>query len=168
MTSIQTLFSSSNLHLSNASGTYVIFIDVSKEILLKIGSLGEMKFSKGYYIYIGSAFGPGGLVKRVERHLRNEKKLFWHIDYLLNSSSAKIIAVAWIADRQKLECIISQEIDKSSPLVKSLLHFGSSDCKCTSHLKQIKTKLRRDFYKVILSMIEPYDMIFEDFTNNLS
>ncbi len=168
MIPVQNYFSSSNLQLTAASGMYVLFIDVSKDITLEIGSLGEIKFVKGFYIYIGSALSPGGLAKRVERHLRSEKKLFWHIDYLLNSSLAEISAVAWIADQQKLECSISQEIDKLVDLVSSISHFGSSDCKCKGHLKLIKGKSIRDFYKIILSVIVPFDFVFEKFSNNLS
>ena len=168
MIPVQTHFSSSNLQLTTASGTYVLFIVVSQAISLEIGSLGEIKFAKGFYIYIGSALGPGGLAKRVQRHLRREKKLFWHIDYLLNSSLTEITAVAWIVDQQKLECSISQEIDELSDLVTTILHFGSSDCKCTGHLKMIKAKSIRDFYKAILSVIEPFDMVFEEFSNNIS
>jgi len=36
----------------------------------------------GYYIYIGSAFGPGGVRARMLRHLRADKPKHWHIDYL--------------------------------------------------------------------------------------
>jgi len=155
--------SSSNLHSSDAGGTYVLFIEVSKDVTLEIGSLGRIKFTKGFYIYIGSAFGPGGLVKRVERHFRNEKKLFWHIDYLLNSSSTEIAAVAWTVNQQ-----ISQEIDKLSDLVTTINHFGSSDCKCTGHLKMIKTKTKRDFYKAVLSITVPFDLVFKELGNNNS
>jgi len=165
---VQTHFSSLNLHTSDAGGTYVLFIEVAKDATLEIGSLGGIKFNKGFYIYIGSAFGPGGLVKRVERHFRNEKKLFWHIDYLLNSSSIEIAAVAWTVKQQKLECLISQEIDKLSDLVTTINHFGSSDCKCTGHLKMIKTKTIGDFYKAVLSVIAPFDLFFKELGNNIS
>ena len=168
MIPVQTHYSSSNLHSSDSGGTYILFIEVSKDVTLEIGSLGRIKFTKGFYIYIGSAFGPGGLVKRVERHFRNEKKLFWHIDYLLNSSSIEIVAVAWTANQQKLECLISQEIDKLSDLVTPIHNFGSSDCKCTGHLKMIKTKTIKDFYKAVLSVIVPFDLVFKELRNNIS
>lgn len=167
MIPVQTHFSSSNLHLPSVSGTYVLFIAVSKDITLEIGSLGGIKFVKGFYIYIGSALGSGGLVKRVERHLRNEKKLFWHIDYLLNSSSIEIAAVAWTANQQKLECLISQEIDRLLDLVTPIHRFGSSDCKCTGHLKMIKTKTISVFYKAVLSVIVPFDLVFKELSNNI-
>lgn len=167
MTPVQTHFSRSNLHLSAASGTYVLFIDVSKDITLDIGLLGEKRFVRGFYIYVGSALGPGGLAKRVERHLRSEKKLFWHIDYLLNSSLTEITAVAWRVGLQKLECSISQKADKLFDLVIPIRHFGSSDCKCIGHLKMIQTKDSREFYKAVLSILVPFDMVFEEFSNDI-
>ena len=59
---------------------YVIVVHVNKDTLLKIGKLGDTFFKKGFYAYIGSAMK--GWRKRIERHIRKEKKKRWHIDYL--------------------------------------------------------------------------------------
>ena len=38
----------------------------------------------GLYAYVGSAWGPGGLVARVGRHMRGRfKKPKWHVDWLI-------------------------------------------------------------------------------------
>ncbi len=68
---------------TNEPGIYFLLIKlaISKEIV--IGKLGSMQFRKGYYIYVGSAMGNGGLRARVGRHLSGQKKMHWHIDYLL-------------------------------------------------------------------------------------
>ena len=42
-----------------------------------------MSFKKGCYGYMGSALN--GLEQRVRRHLSTQKKLHWHVDYLLAS-----------------------------------------------------------------------------------
>jgi len=59
-------------------GIYVLFISVKRDIFVKVGALGKVKFSQGTYAYVGSA--QNGIEKRVIRHLRKEKRKFWHID----------------------------------------------------------------------------------------
>ena len=62
--------------------------------------------------------------------MRENKKLFWHIDYLLNSKYSKIVDVLKIPSRGKNECEIAGKIN-GEILVPG---FGSSDCNCPSHL----------------------------------
>ena len=69
-------------------GIYVLFIRVERDIVVKIGSLGKLKFSKGIYAYVGSA--QNGIKKRIARHLKKRKRKFWHIDYLLAQRCVKI------------------------------------------------------------------------------
>lgn len=73
-----------------------------------------------------------GLKHRISRHLIKVKKLHWHIDYLLNK--AKIIKVVTYKTNKKVECQLNKNI-QSLPGAKIIVKkFGSSDCKCTSHL----------------------------------
>lgn len=53
--------------MSHVKGTYVLQIVVDERITITVGALGSIAFDPGSYAYVGSAFGPGGLV-RVERH----------------------------------------------------------------------------------------------------
>lgn len=108
-------------------GTYALLVHVPYSLALRIGELGEIDFKPGYYAYIGSALG--GLEKRVERHMREEKKVRWHIDHLLIHARAVDVVVAPNTERK--ECAVAKEIGKSLPSVKG---FGSSDCDCESHL----------------------------------
>jgi len=59
---------------------------------LRIGKLGIHNLPHGYYVYVGSALG--GLASRLRRHLRSEKRLHWHIDYLLRQAA---VAQIWYA-----------------------------------------------------------------------
>ena len=68
-------------------GIYCLIIKLDKDKSIKIGKLNYINFKKGYYCYVGSALN--NLKKRIERHKRKNKKLHWHIDYLLKH--AKII-----------------------------------------------------------------------------
>lgn len=50
-------------------GTYVLVIRLREPQEISVGRLGVFPFHHGYYVYIGSAFGPGGLKARIRRHL---------------------------------------------------------------------------------------------------
>ncbi|MBI5680665.1 MAG: GIY-YIG nuclease family protein [Methanobacterium sp.] len=109
--------------------TYCLIIELNKNSSIEIGKLGKLVFKKGYYVYIGSALNS--LDGRIKRHLSNEKKLFWHVDYLLNSPNSTIKEIILERSSEKWECSIAKEISKEGITVD---RFGSSDCKCNAHL----------------------------------
>ena len=110
--------------------SYQLFINVIKEIDLKIGKLGRYLFPVGSYVYTGSA--KKNINKRIERHL-SKKKLYWHIDYLLNNDAAQIID---IKKSEMIECNLNKKTN-GTIIIKG---FGSSDCNlcCGSHLKYLE------------------------------
>jgi len=110
-------------------GTYCLIIQLKEDSTVEVGKRGSINFKKGYYVYIGSALNS--LESRLKRHLRSDKKLFWHIDYLLASSNAEIDEIVFTVDDGKWECNLAYEISKGGSEVRS---FGCSDCKCGSHL----------------------------------
>ena len=109
--------------------TYCLIIKLHQNSRIKVGKLGEIDFKKGYYVYIGSALNS--INSRIRRHLSNEKKLFWHIDYLLNSPNSKVDEVILERSPEKWECSVALEISKKGLPTD---RFGCSDCKCSSHL----------------------------------
>jgi Uri superfamily endonuclease len=114
-------------------GVYVLIISMAKNVTLDFGSLGKLDFPKGLYAYVGSA--QNGLEKRVERHLGSAKRQFWHIDYLLGNDAAKVLKVFCKEAGKVEECRISDKIDERGIPIRG---FGSSDCKCKSHLFKIE------------------------------
>ena len=60
--------------LSSLPGTYVLVVNLDRHRQITIGRRSTRQFQPGYYLYVGSAFGPGGLKARVGRHMRSEKK----------------------------------------------------------------------------------------------
>ncbi|MFC2165909.1 DUF123 domain-containing protein [Acidobacteriota bacterium] len=111
-------------------GIYVLVIDFKKKLDIKVGQLGIRTFLPGKYLYVGRA--KQYLGGRLKRHLRKDKKNFWHIDYLLQESQIEDI---WIKHNVFDECriaatILSQCKEESLPIQG----FGSSDCRCPSHL----------------------------------
>jgi len=118
-------------------GTYTLTIYVPEERTIKIGGLGVRKFKAGYYLYTGSAMGCGStsLDGRISRHLRKEKSLRWHIDYLLAERDIIIKSIVMIESEKRLECKVNSML-RNELDAEIIPKFGSSDCKgrCGSHL----------------------------------
>ena len=109
------------------TGSYILLINLPEEKTIGVGSLRSVHFNRGCYAYVGSAMG--GFKARLNRHLKKNKKPRWHIDYLLKE--AAIISVILCQTEQKVECAIAQSLERK---LNSVPGFGSSDCRCPSHL----------------------------------
>jgi Uri superfamily endonuclease len=115
--------------IPESKGVYVIFFRSAKEAELKIGSLGVMPVKPGIYAYVGSACGGGGLKSRLARHLKTSKKCRWHIDYLRRHVSFE--RLWWLEGGASLECVLASGFAGADVPMPG---FGSSDCRCVSHL----------------------------------
>jgi len=79
------------------------------------------------------------LESRIHRHLRKAKQKFWHIDYLLDDDAVKVLEVFHKEAEKPDECKIAKKISvHASEKGISIQGFGSSDCKCISHLFKLK------------------------------
>lgn len=128
-------------------GCYCLIINVNCKKTIKIGKRLKIPFKKGYYVYVGSAMNS--LDARLKRHLSDEKKLHWHIDYLLKE--AEVTDAIYNESGRKIECALSQSIAMRSYGIKG---FGCSDCKCESHLYYFKNRK-----EAIESVLDAYDSI---------
>ena len=115
-------------------GTYILAIKLAKAADITVGKLGRFTFPAGRYLYFGSAMN--GLRSRISRHLRSDKKMHWHIDYLLEK--AAIIDIWYVESEERLECYLCQEAMGFPGANVPVKGFGSSDCKCESHLIYFK------------------------------
>lgn len=116
-------------------GTYILFMFLRDRIDVKIRDR-KVTINTGYYVYIGSAFGAGGLTSRLHRHLRKKKKRYWHIDQITTSEFCEIQSIGIIIDR-KIECEVSEKISKID-FIESINGFGNSDCNsCQSHFYKL-------------------------------
>ena len=118
---------------SNACITYQLMITVEKAVRIEVGRLGDFTFPAGAYIYTGSA--KKNIDARIARHLRSEKALRWHIDYLLADTAVTVVNV--IRSREP-ECRLNQSVHGQIIAPR----FGASDCRagCGSHLKLLTKK----------------------------
>ncbi|MBD3164209.1 DUF123 domain-containing protein [Candidatus Woesearchaeota archaeon] len=115
-------------------GVYCLIIHVNRNIRIKVGALGKINFKKGNYCYVGSA--QNNVEKRIKRHFSDKKKIKWHIDYLLQNRNVKIHKAVYKEEGKDIECKIACILSQSEHPVKG---FGSSDCKCISHLFRLKS-----------------------------
>jgi Uri superfamily endonuclease len=99
---------------------------------IRVGALGALTFRAGWYIYVGSALGSGGL-QRLGRHISltrlRDKQPKWHVDYLLTSPCFSLVYAVYAVTLDRLECRFARELNEGG-----IQKFGSSDCSCTSHL----------------------------------
>jgi Uri superfamily endonuclease len=100
--------------------------------MLSVGALGTLTLKSGLYAYVGSA--QANLEQRINRHLRKEKRLFWHIDYLLDNAAAKVVNVFYKEADKTGECAAAKELSEKGEPIDG---FGCSDCECRSHLFRI-------------------------------
>jgi endonuclease-3 len=109
------------------TGVYILKIKLDHPTTLTYGKKHTSHFPKGYYYYVGSALN--NLEARINRHLSQEKKIHWHIDYLLKV--ATIEHIYYKITTEKEECPLAQTL---AIKLDNIPNFGSSDCTCKSHL----------------------------------
>ncbi|MQF69699.1 GIY-YIG nuclease family protein [SAR202 cluster bacterium AD-804-J14_MRT_500m] len=109
-------------------GIYMLMVQAKLSENITVGKLGTIRMSPGWYCYVGSAMG--GVSGRLQRHLSQTKKLWWHIDYMLKRYRPS--TVIWAHSEERFECAIAQKLTVDR--VKIIPGFGSSDCRCPSHL----------------------------------
>jgi Uri superfamily endonuclease len=120
------------VELAGCPGTYVLVMEARAPAVITAGRLGQLQIVSGWYAYIGSAFGPGGVAARCGHHLRISARPRWHIDYLRAVSELREI---WFScDSGKREHTWSNLIGKGKGATQPFPGFGASDCDCRSHL----------------------------------
>ena len=112
-------------------GSYALVLRNHSAARIQIGRWRNICFAAGYYIYLGSALGPGGVRARVSRHCRQKKINHWHIDYL--SQFARPIGAFYSHQPNRLEHQWAQALRGTNSL-SAVTGFGCSDCRCHSHL----------------------------------
>ena len=113
-----------------APGTYLLLIRLDRATELDVGRLGRVAFPSGWYVYVGSALG--GLGARLRRHARSAKRPHWHVDVVRAAGVLAAIAIRPGSDRR--ECETAALIAGMAGGTRPVPRFGSSDCRCRSHL----------------------------------
>ncbi len=113
--------------------SYQLLLYLQNTVKVEVGRLGKFTLPAGSYLYTGSA--RNNMEARLTRHLRKEKKLYWHIDYLTGRTDVTILDVKKYTEE---ECLVNLKTN-GEILIPG---FGASDCrmKCGSHLKYLEAR----------------------------
>jgi Uri superfamily endonuclease len=113
-------------------GTYALALRCTRRRRLAVGALGTFDVVPGYYLYVGSAFGPGGLRSRLLRHLSKTGRRHWHIDFLRQVTTPTLAWTTFDGTKREHEWASALARQRGASIL--MPHFGASDCRCPSHL----------------------------------
>ena len=113
-------------------GTYALVLFCASSARIRVGRLGTMQLQRGYYVYLGSALGPGGLRARIAHHQRRSTRPHWHIDHLRGHTRFHSVWLSYDGKRHEHEWARATQKVKDATI--PFPRFGASDCSCPSHL----------------------------------
>lgn len=131
--------------MENEQGTYILVLRSADEQTVRVGALGSLTITTGVYAYVGSAFGPGGVRARVQRHARTGGSTHWHVDYL--RSVTTLDEVWYTHDSERRECLWASVLRNGSEASTPLTGFGASDCQCPAHLIEFESRPRMNSFR---------------------
>lgn len=151
-------------------GIYALILYLRKEQTLRIGKLGVFDFPVGWYVYVGSAHGPGGVQKRTDRHRKNNitKKKKWNIDFF--RSEARLCEIWFSHASQIFECEWAQAFCKMPEAMVHAERFGANDCYpyCETHFLQFETRPCTAVLRHKLARLSQHPPVYAQFEGTFS
>jgi Uri superfamily endonuclease len=117
--------------IPSSPGTYLLVMRCLRPGRVRVGRTGILRLVPGCYVYVGSAFGPGGLRGRIRHHARRAKRPHWHVDYIRRYTQLESV---WYVCGVRCEHQWATELRAMPGAAPEMRGFGSSDCKCPTHL----------------------------------
>ncbi len=65
-----------------AGGTYVVLLHAPAAGVMRLGRHGTFRLPAGHLLYVGTAFGAGGVLSRTDRHVLGTGPRLWQLDDL--------------------------------------------------------------------------------------
>jgi len=124
--------------IPKSSGVYILVFHLSRKTAITFDrKSSRYSFPPGWYLYVGSACGSGGLSRRLARHQRQSadgKRMHWNVDYFREHA---ILCEVWYCETADSEFehqwakTLTELVGATVPVPK----FGASDCEaqCPSH-----------------------------------
>ena len=113
------------------TGAYALILRLAHPVRLDLPTIDAAEIPPGWYVYAGSANGPGGVRARLARHFRRDKRRHWHVDRLSVAASD----MAALAVAGGVECDLVARLLQAPMFTMAAVGFGSSDCgRCAGHL----------------------------------
>ncbi len=119
-------------------GTYALVLESTDEQWVEVGKLGRFRVRRGFYVYVGSAFGPGGIKARIAHHASISRRPHWHIDYLRPILYLKEVCYSYDSEKREHRWAGALRLFKDASI--PMHGFGASDCRCPSHLFRFSHK----------------------------
>ena len=135
----------SDTSIPQEPGTYILILEASAKRRIPVGALGTLALEPGFYAYIGSALGSGGLRGRLAHHRGRSRSPHWHIDYVRRHTALREI---WFsAGALRREHRWGAVLARSGGAIIPLAGFGASDCGCRSHLFRFSHRPRLSTFR---------------------
>jgi Uri superfamily endonuclease len=140
--------------MDSRPGTYVLLLEAVRPRRIAVGRrLGRWLVRPGWYLYVGSAFGPGGLAARLAHHCRPldtaTRRAHWHVDHLRRAARPR--AVWYTTDRRPHEVAWARALAALPEAVIPLVGFGASDSPVASHLFYFAAEPDFERFKTLLA-----------------
>ena len=146
--------------IESKPGTYALVLSCAGNARIQVGRVGTMQLQRGYYVYLGSALGPGGLRARIAHHQKLSSRPHWHIDHL--RAHTQIHRIWFSYDAQRREHQWAGVVQTMRGARAPLLGFGASDCDCRSHLYFFKRcPSRISFQRGMKSLVKRHSRVEE-------
>jgi Uri superfamily endonuclease len=141
-----------------ASGTYILLLSASasRSVMIgRTGRLGRMAVRPGYYLYVGSAMGPGGLAGRLGHHLTpaDQLRAKWQVDFL--RLVCRVEEVWYTTDPTRRECQWAGCVRDLPGAEIPLARFGATDCNCPTHLPYFAAKPSLEVFRAKVDRLTP-------------
>ncbi len=147
--------------LDDGKGTYILLLHAERALTIDIGRLGQQHVRPGFYAYVGSAFGAGGLRARLRHHTSPLDQPHWHIDYLRHAATPR---EAWITrHHSRLEQTLAEFLRKRTPFQPVIPRFGASEYRRAKTTHLFHTRKKPSFQAFMDQVSEYFDksVVFE-------
>jgi Uri superfamily endonuclease len=135
----------SDISVPKEPGTYILILEAPARRRIPVGALGMLVLEPGFYAYVGSALGSGGLRGRLAHHRGRARSPHWHIDYVRRHTALREI---WFsAGALRREHGWAAALARSDGSIIPQAGFGASDCGCRSHLFRFSQRPRLSAFR---------------------
>lgn len=119
-------------HMKSLPGSYALLFHCDDTVDIDVGALGQLNLQPGFYVYVGSAFGTGGVAARVTHHCQISQRPHWHLDYL--RPHLRLLEIWCTYDTVRREHQWVGQLAGLRGARQPYPGFGASDCGCCTHL----------------------------------
>lgn len=156
------------ISIPETPGVYILVFHLAKATSIAFDRKGTRHtFPPGWYLYVGSACGVGGLNRRLARHQRriaDDKKMHWNVDYFREHA---LLCELWYCETDdcRFEHRWAQTVADLMGATIPVPTFGASDCKANrpSHFFHLPERPSTPVFRSLLSLRELSSAISVEF-----